>query len=343
MTAVKDTGPLDWRIAIVDKTGRPTQEFQRKWATQRANNALIGSITFGTGTPTGMPDDGAEYVDTTKEPWVLYIGENGTWNVVGVQDFIDLDDVPGNYTGSGGKLVRVTGNATGLEFDSPSSVLDSFGNATGDILYRGNSTWEVLTPGTAAFVLTTGGPGTPPVWAAGGGGGGGGALALIDEVITSGSQSTVTFSSIPNTYRDLIVRVRGRGDTGSTFTSPLLRFNGDTSSNYDYEDAHWFGSATSFGQTTGASSLLLGYIPAGSSNTGLAGITETLIADYRGTVFFKSTNTLLSGPLSTSSNAFGGGQFSGSWQNTNAITAVEVLLSAGNFVNGSVVSLYGSS
>lgn len=172
--STKDTGPLDWRIAIVDKTGRPTQEFQRKWATQRANNALIGSITFGTGAPTGTPDDGAEYVDTTKVPWVFYIGENQVWNIVGVQDFTDLGDVPGNYTASGGKLVRVAGNATGLEFDSPSLVLDSFGNATGSVLYRGNSTWDALSPGTSGDVLTTGGPGAPPAWAPGGGGGGGG-------------------------------------------------------------------------------------------------------------------------------------------------------------------------
>lgn len=168
--SAKDTGPLDWRIAIVDKSGRPTQEFQRKWATQRANNALIGSITFGTGAPTGTPDDGAEYVDTTKEPWVFYIGENSVWNIVGVQDFTDLGDVPGNYTSSGGKLVRVNGNTTGLEFDSLNSILDStFGNTTGDLIVRGNTTWEVLGAGTAGFVLTSGGPGAPLVWASGSG------------------------------------------------------------------------------------------------------------------------------------------------------------------------------
>lgn len=193
MSSVKDTGPLDWRIAIVDKSGRPTQEFQRRWATQRANNALIGSVTFGTGTPTGSPDDGAEYVDTTKDPWVLYIGENSIWNIVGVQEFIDLGDVPGNYTGSAGKLVRVNGNTTGLEFDSASVVLDSFGNSTGGILTRGNSTWGVLGPGTSGFVLTSAGPSASPTWAAGGGGGGGGGAMVDGNPVILPSLSSLTW------------------------------------------------------------------------------------------------------------------------------------------------------
>lgn len=192
-SGAKDTGPLDWRIAIVDKTGRPTQEFQRKWATQRANNALIGSVTFGTGVPTGSPADGAEYVDTTKEPWVLYIGENSQWNIVGVQDFINLDDVPGNYTSSGDHLVRVNGNATGLEFVTVSTGLDGIGNATGDILVRGNSTWTVIPPGNATTVLTSNGTTSTPSWQASSGGGGGGTLpAIRGSGIQASSATTYT-------------------------------------------------------------------------------------------------------------------------------------------------------
>lgn len=41
----KDLGPLDWRIAIVDKSGRPTPEFQRRWNLQRGNNAAAGTLS----------------------------------------------------------------------------------------------------------------------------------------------------------------------------------------------------------------------------------------------------------------------------------------------------------
>lgn len=117
-----DLGPLDWRMAITDASGRPTPEFQRRWATQRTNNGLI------------------------------------------VSKFIELEDAPTSYTGAHGELVRVNSGETGLEFATPSTVLDSFGLAQGDILFRGPTGWTVLAPGTATQLLQTGGPSGNPSW-----------------------------------------------------------------------------------------------------------------------------------------------------------------------------------
>jgi len=117
---VEDLGPLDWRIAIVDKTGRPTPEFQRRWAIQRNNNALIGTISFGSGVPTSSdPDEGAEYVNTASVPYILYVGHNGTWHQVGVDTFLQLADTPSSYSGQANKLVAVNPGATGLTFVNP--------------------------------------------------------------------------------------------------------------------------------------------------------------------------------------------------------------------------------
>jgi hypothetical protein len=49
-----------------------------------------------------------------------------------------------------------------------------FGSTRGAILYRGASGWEKLDPGTNGHVLTSGGSGADPAYAAPGGGGGGG-------------------------------------------------------------------------------------------------------------------------------------------------------------------------
>lgn len=35
--------PLDWRAGIVDRAGRPTPEFQRRWLNQTANNKTLGT------------------------------------------------------------------------------------------------------------------------------------------------------------------------------------------------------------------------------------------------------------------------------------------------------------
>lgn len=82
--AIKDLGPLDWRTPIVTPDGRPTTEFQRRWITQEENNSQIGGIIIGSGPPTGVPADGAQYADTSTTPYTLYIGSGGAWGKVGV-------------------------------------------------------------------------------------------------------------------------------------------------------------------------------------------------------------------------------------------------------------------
>lgn len=76
-----DVGPLDWRVSITDKSGRPSPEFQRRWNTNRNNTTLIGTITFGSGPPTSTPQqDGAEYADISSDPIAIYVAQNGTWH-----------------------------------------------------------------------------------------------------------------------------------------------------------------------------------------------------------------------------------------------------------------------
>lgn len=161
----KDTGPLDWRIAIVDKAGRPTPEFQRRWATQRTNNGLIGFVGIGSGMPTGTPaGDGEVYIDISTTPPTLYVADGGNWEVVGVVNFTDLRDVPHAYTASADELVRVKSTTDGLEFASISTVLDTIGSDQGDILYRSATGWVPLSPGTAGWILETTGGASNPQW-----------------------------------------------------------------------------------------------------------------------------------------------------------------------------------
>ncbi len=173
------------------------------------------------------------------------------------------------------------------------------------------------------------------------GSGGTGATVLISEVVTSGSQASVTFSSIATTWRDLIVVVRGRGDTAANTATIQIQFNGDTGNNYNIIDNTHTGSADSSGSATGTGTAQMGLIPAANATANYAGIAKARIGDYRGTIFNKI--------FTAEHNAFYGsavsqifGQFGGAWNSTAAINAVKVFLSAGNFVNNSVVSLYGS-
>lgn len=171
MADVQDTGPLDWRIAIVDKAGRPTQEFQRRWSTQRSNNSLIGGVTFGSGPPTTTPGDGDEYIDTSTTPYTLYTGNGGSWHKVGPTEFTELSDTPASYTGKSKQLVRVNTGETALEFH-PEAFLDladtpSTYTGSGLKIVRvntGATALEFVDPTTplsaVGFVVLTGATGT---------------------------------------------------------------------------------------------------------------------------------------------------------------------------------------
>lgn len=155
VTKSKDLGPLTWNVAIVDKNGRPSPEFQRRWDTQRQNNALIGTITFGSGAPTGTPEDGAEYVDTSTSPYTFYIGNGGTWHQTSASKFTDLLDAPHAYAGKTTDFVVVNSTEDGLEF------LDG---VQGDVIYRSAAGWAKLAAGTDGAVLTTHGASADPTW-----------------------------------------------------------------------------------------------------------------------------------------------------------------------------------
>lgn len=54
--------------------------------------------------------------------------------------------------------------------NTASTVLDDVGTTRGSVLYRGAAGWAILAPGTVNFVLTSGGAGADPSYAAGGSG-----------------------------------------------------------------------------------------------------------------------------------------------------------------------------
>lgn len=69
---------------------------------------------------------------------------------------------------AGTLLSNITGSSAVPTFNSLSSIMDAaFGNTEGDILVRGASNWQVLTPGTTGQFLQTQGAAALPTWANG--------------------------------------------------------------------------------------------------------------------------------------------------------------------------------
>lgn len=166
-------------------------------------------------------------------------------------------------------------------------------------------------------------------------------LVQIAQIIVSTAQATLDFTSIPGTYRDLLIRVQARGTNAALNVSTRVRFNNDSGSNYDYQTAQFDGSAQTVDTSLGATAMWIGYTPGSTATAGSAGQFDLSIANYIGTAFHK---TMLndSGPKwgTTSATAYRI-ITSGFWRNTAAITQVTLILDSGNFDTGTVATLYG--
>lgn len=168
------------------------------------------------------------------------------------------------------------------------------------------------------------------------------ARVLITETTTSSSATNVSFTSIPATYRDLEVRIRGRGTKSAVLVDIRMRFNADTTAIYDAESSQANGTTPNHFGSLAATSSYIGNIVAATGPTSASDTIVVSVFDYRGTTFRKSLhyrNSIKSGEA-VQGNLYNESGV-GWWRSTVAITQIDVFPSANGFVDGSVVSLYG--
>jgi hypothetical protein len=143
------------------------------------------------------------------------------------------------------------------------------------------------------------------------------------------SASSVTFSSIPATYRDLVFVMNG-SNSGNDYAR--YQFNGDTGSNYSVVDmgATANGSIFSFSFTTNNPSVA-GY----TANQRYFGTLQ--IMDYSATDKHK--------PVLNQETGNEGGlvliRRATRWANTAAINSLRIFTTTGNINAGTTLSLYG--
>ncbi len=156
----------------------------------------------------------------------------------------------------------------------------------------------------------------------------------IATTTLSSNSATVTFSSIPGTYTDLIL-------TGlltmTTAESPQIRFNGDTTTNYSRTEIYGTGAITVSNRSSNQTRFPIGFASAGGSAT-VPGFIKLHIFSYAG-----STNKTVLSEAANDQNGSGDvTRLVGLWRNTAAITSLELNLGTGNFYKtGSTFTLYG--
>ena len=162
----------------------------------------------------------------------------------------------------------------------------------------------------------------------------------IATVTLGSAQSTVTFSSIPSTYKHLQIRgMAGLTGTNNDYWNLPFYVNGDTGNNYARHGLRGNGSSVN---TTALASISRMYVydcVPNFTNSSTFGVFVIDLLDYKETSKYK-TMRALSG---TDSNGSGGVALASSlWMNTNAITSITLEADAGlNFRQYSTFALYG--
>lgn len=153
----------------------------------------------------------------------------------------------------------------------------------------------------------------------------------------SGSPTSVTFSSIPGTYTDLMVVTQTAFTAG---TDLYYRFNGDTGSNYSNTILFGTGSTAGSARNSSATAGILDYYGNPITTVGDS-MMYMNIFNYANTTTYK---TSLSRSSRGTSSGGGTDAIVNLWRSTAAITSITFGGGSGlsqTWVNGSVISLYG--
>jgi len=162
-----------------------------------------------------------------------------------------------------------------------------------------------------------------------------GAYELIQTQVLSSSASSVTFSSIPQTYKHLQVRLISQNDNSAS-TNAFLRINSDSGSNYAWHYLSANGSSVSSSAAASQSSVLFNSQSNGTANAFGSSVIDVL--DY--SAITKNKTVRIATSRSAPFNNIG--LWSGLWADTSAVTALSFAnTNSTSFVAGSRFSLYG--
>jgi len=152
------------------------------------------------------------------------------------------------------------------------------------------------------------------------------------------ASATVVFSSIPQTYTDLVLVMQPAANVGDENVG--IQFNGDTAGNYSYTRLGANNTAGTFSSNRVSGFSRINTTEATGTSTTLGNLVITAnIYNYINTTTYK---TVLARSGQQGGTYNGVELFTGLWRNTAAITSVTVMQGGGRtFSTGSTFSLYG--
>lgn len=166
----------------------------------------------------------------------------------------------------------------------------------------------------------------------------------IAEVAGDGATNAITFSSIPNNFRTLVVELFGRATNAVTVNDLQVQLNGDTTAVYEWNRSNAAGGDFGPGASGSADTkMVLGYVTGSSAPANAAAHTRLEIAFANSATFDKDVTG--SGTVATaySANNTNSVVSSGVWRNAApaAVSSIKLITSAGFFATTALAILRG--
>jgi hypothetical protein len=156
--------------------------------------------------------------------------------------------------------------------------------------------------------------------------------AIATNTVAGTSTTTITFSSIPSTYTDLVIVAQYKAVSNNYL---MVRLNGDTASNYSRTEMQGNGSSISNYNGSNEAYAYISSIYAQASELG------TFILNFNNYSNTIANKTILSRGNNAVSSAGGASAVVNLWRSNAAIDTILLTPIGSGFDVGSTFSLYG--
>jgi len=158
--------------------------------------------------------------------------------------------------------------------------------------------------------------------------------SIATTTVGAGGASSITFSSIPSTYRHLQIRLSSNAGSNDI----IYQFNGDTGANYVRHYIYGNGDGAVAGASLSDSGGSIAYAPL-TANTNIFGAAIFDVLDYTNTS--KNTTTRSFTGFDAANGTALIVLYSGLWLNTAAVSSIVMRPVSGNFNQYTQAALYG--
>jgi hypothetical protein len=155
-------------------------------------------------------------------------------------------------------------------------------------------------------------------------------VPIATQIVSGSSTSTVTFSSIPQTYTDLQIVTSVSCSSSAAATALYIRFNSDSATNYSYTYLYGTGSTTAGARFSNQSTIYFGsaFVSDITTNTGF-------VNSYSNTSIYKTCISRESASKTETVATIG------LWRSTAGISTIDLFINGYVFTAGSTFTLYG--